>query len=341
MDSRIKKQLEHLETWMSEKEQSLSEIEKQIDKVRKMPFPKTDAEAKARARAIADVSPLCRQAQEFPTQYQKLVDMWGENCRRQQGRIAMQVAIKKARVKTFDDKTFRIVAAQTAKGALVVSGIALSLAASIISGGLFAPVFGAVVATGIAVSGVAGLGQILKDVQGNLNMEKRALHKVEEDLTGLKAAFGKVDASNSSLGKHITELMNLMRIREDSVSKLEIGVAKKVGEIAGFARSLAELRKDPIINSADIDDMMKSADKVEGEMNSIKKDIASLRAKNAGAQKVLDELDELKINLDKLARHDPNTILSNISAILKNGDAMLNLMSNVGGAFQAVGAMHK
>jgi chromosome segregation ATPase len=340
MEDRIKGQLDHLNKWLAEKDQTIADMVKRYEEVKKAGFPDTPQAASQRNKTMKELNAIANSIRQLGSEYTGIVKDWAENCREQQGRIAMQVAVKSARVKTFDNKTFRVRAGQVVKGVLIVLAIAASVAAIIVSAGATAPLFIGLAAAGATIAGVSNLSQMGKIIVENANMEKRVLGNVQKDVEAIQAAFGGVKDKNSSLAKHVTELRNLMKVRQDSILKLENDMMPQKAASKSYATDIAKLSGDPTVEPSEIAKKQKAATAVSAKLEEMEGKIKSLKADNAKAQEMLKGLTDLNLDLDKFSGQSANTMLGNLKERFSKLEGWTDLGNTVGGLVNSASGIH-
>jgi DNA repair exonuclease SbcCD ATPase subunit len=331
MESRIKAQLGFLNQWLTEKDKHIDELVKKYEALQKAGFPTTPQLANARAQAIKEMEALGKEIKTLPEEFTKIVQDWAQNAREQQARVSMVTAVKNARVKTFNEKAWRVRLGQAIKVVLVVAAIALSIAAIVVTAGSTAPVFIGLAAAGLAIGGIssiAGLGQMFKD---NATIEKKLMANVTKDVETVRNALNPVAASNSSIAKHVTELRNLMKIREDSIGKYKTEIQKQTAAINSYISALDKLKGDQSIQPAELAKRQKNIDALNEKVKSTQEAIKKLEASNAAGQKILDDLTQLNIQLDKISGQSANTLLGNLKDRFTSLDGWIDLGNNVGG----------
>lgn len=336
----IKAQLSHLNSFIKDKDAVLDAMVKRVDELKSMALPTTPAKAAEFAKIEKEIRETVQKIDSWKNDYQEIVTGWAENCAKQQGLIALQEAVKAARVKTYQDKSFRVKAGLVVKATLVVIGIAASIAAIVLTAGATAPIFVALAAAGIALSGIGGLGGIAKSIATNANTEKKIWANVEKDVKTVQAAFGGVKDTGSTLRKHVTELANLVKMREDQISKLKADMQKYRVEAKSYRDQIKLLVNSPLANKKEVESKQKAAEKVAGELESADKRIESLVADNREAQKLLDDLTALGVQLDKITSEAPNTILGNLKQRFTSVDGLLELSNTLGGLSSSASSLH-
>jgi chromosome segregation ATPase len=331
MKTRIDAQLGSLNKWLAERNGEIEGLNAKYSELVKK-FPKNAQEANDAGAQIKEILAVAHIIDDCPKDYQKIVSAWAENCHHQQGLIAMQMAVKTARVKTFDNKAFRVHAGQAVKAILIVAGVAIGIAGLVASAGTLAPALVIVASTGVALSGVAGIGAIAKMAHDNFNIEKRILANVQKDVDAVAAAFDSVKGSGSNLSKHLTELTNLVHKRKDEITQLEHEVRKYTAMSNGYKTEIDKL--NPVFDHNVIAAKKKKVVELSQKLDSVQHEIGALNASNAEAQKLLDSLKDLGVKLENLTGAKPHTVGESLKAHVTNVDNLANYLSAIGSAFQ-------
>jgi chromosome segregation ATPase len=341
MGTRLKAQLSHLNQWLTEKNKIVSDLVKKYEALKKAnPFPSTPQEAKAYEQAMKEMETLAKQTQTLTDDYTKIVQDWAVNAREQQGRVCMVTAVKNARVKTFDEKSFRVRAGQVIKVVLVVAAIAIAIAAIVLSAGSTAPLFIGLAAAGAALSGIssiAGLGKMFKD---NATIEKKLMANLAKDVETVQNALKPLDVSKSNIAKHVTELRNLMKIRQDNISKYKNEVMKHKASVKGYMDGLSQLKSKQGVEASEIAKRQKSIDAVNADLKASEEKIAKLEQENAAGQKLLTELDKLGVDLEAISGRAANSIAGNLKERFTKLDGWTDLGNTVGGLVNSASGLH-
>jgi DNA repair exonuclease SbcCD ATPase subunit len=331
MKTRIDAQLGALNKWMAERNGEIESLNHKYSELVKK-FPKNPQEAHDAGEQVKEILALAHIIDKCPEDYQKIVSDWAENCHHQQGLIAMQMAVKAARVQTFNDKAFRVHAGQAVKAILIVAGVAIGIAGLIAAAGPLAPALVIVASTGVALSGVAGIGAIAKMVHDNFNIEKRILANVQKEVDTVTAAFDSVKGSGSNLSKHLTELANLVHKRKDEITQLEHEVRKYTAMSNGYKTEIDKL--NPLYDHNLIAAKKKKVADLAQKLDSLQHEIGALNTSNAEAQKLLDSLKDLGVKLENLTGAKPHTLGDSLKAHVTNVDNLVTYLGSVGSAFQ-------
>jgi predicted RNase H-like nuclease (RuvC/YqgF family) len=340
METRLKAQLSHLNTWLTEKDKLIDNMVKKYEVLKKDGFPSTPQAANARAQTIKELAVLGIQIQQFPEDYKKIVQDWAENAREQQALVSMKVAVKTARVATYNDKAWRVRAGQIVKAVLVVAAIAISVAAIVVSAGTTAPLFIGLAAAGAGLAGIsslAGLGKMLKE---NATIEKKLMANVTKDVELVKNAMKPLDTVKSSLAKHVTELRNLMKIRENNIRQQNTEIQKYTASANGYTAALDKLKTDPSILPAEIAKRQKTIDGLNAQLKSCADSIKKMESQNAAGQKLLDDLVSMNVELDKISGQAANSLLGNLKARYTTLDGYIEVGNTVGGMVNSASGIH-
>ncbi|MDR3515363.1 MAG: hypothetical protein P4M00_06070 [Azospirillaceae bacterium] len=339
MAAQIKTQVKHLNEWLQEKDATIATMKSRYDALMKT-FPPTEQQAKTYDKDVKELMGLAAKIENFPGEYVQIVEGWAANVVEQQGKIAMLLAVKKARVTVQNEKAWRIRLGQVVKGVLIVAAVALSIAAIILTAGTTAPVFIALASTGAAIAGISSLTALGKSIVDNANLEQRLLANVKKDMEAVVAALKPVNGIKTSVAKHVTELQNLMKIRADDIRKLQADLQKNKVLAKSYADQLGTLAGTPNVNVAELAKCQKSTDALNAGIKSAEDKIAKLDASNADAQAVLDELKGLGADLDAISTQAPNTVLGNLKKRFSSLDGWTDLGNSVGGLVNAASGVH-
>ena len=343
MDSEIKGQLSHLNKWLAEKDALIAAMVAKHKEL-KGSFPTNPAQAAAYKKSVDEMAVIARQIEDFPKDYAKIVADWAKNCEQQQGLIAMQTAVKAARIKTFEAKGFRVKLGIAIKITLAVAATALAIAAIVLTAGATAPLFVGLAAAGIALSGIGSIGTIAKVIVDSGNTEKKILASATKDVEAIQQAFGGVKDKSSSLKKHVTELSNLILVRDGKLSELDTDVRKFSAQAAGYDRIVkaleSELAKGALVDTTKIAAKKKASAEVNAKLKDAEGRIAAIKADNKKARDLLNELSALGVELDKVSGQGSNTLLGNIKARYSGVDGWLDLSNTVGGLAGSASAAH-
>lgn len=340
MESRIKSQLDFLNKWLSERDDVIDDMVKRFETLKKEGFPEDAGKAAQRVKTLKELGELAVKIEKFPDEYATIVQNWAQNCRDQQGKISIQLAVKKARITTFEDKSWRVRAGQIVKGVLIVAAIAASVAAIVVSAGATAPLFIGLAAAGATVAGVSNLTNLTKNIVDNANMEKRILANAQKDVEAIAAAFSGAKDKNAALFKHLQELGNLMKKREGDIAKLQNDLLPAKAAIAGYSRDIGKLAGDASLNSSEISSKVKAAADVAAKIKDTEGKIAGLKAENAKGEELLKTLSALNVEIDKISGNTPNTVLGNLKERFSKIEGWTDLGNSVGGIVNSASGIH-
>lgn len=339
MKSQVKSQLKHLEGWLKEKDALVRDLVKKYEALEKASFPESPSEAKAYKKIMAEMTALSAKIDDLQNDYTQIVDDWATNCAQQQGLIALDMSLKKARIEVRAAKNRRVWLGRVVKGVLVVAAIAISITALVLSAGTLAPAFVGLAIAGTALSGGAGIIGYGKSIADNVNQEKRLLGNVKSDLKTLASALKPVDKASSSIAKHVTELTNLNKIRRGKLPALKSDVKKHTVALKSYRSKLSEVVRAPAI---DLREFAKRLDKVDAE----KAKLAALTAKITKMERdiqeaddLIKEIEDLGVDLDKVNMQAPSTILGNLKTRFTSLDGWLDLANEAGGLSSGVSGL--
>ena len=331
MAARLKTAVGHLNTWLAEKDKVIDGMVKRFEALKNEGFPATPAAANQRAATLKELGILGAQIQLFPNEYKQIVADWAENAREQQARVCMVTAIKKARVKTISEKTWRVRAGQAVKVLLVVAVIALSIAAIVVTAGSTAPIFIALAGAGLAISGISSIAQLGKMFVANATIEKKLMANLAKDIETVRAALNPLANTKSSIAKHVTELRIRMKTREDDIRTCKTEIQKQDAAVKGYIAALDKLKNDKSVLPADLAKRQKAIDAMNVKLKAVGENITKLEKSNTAGQKILDELEALNVQLDKISGQSANSLAGNLKETYTSLDGWIDLGNNVGG----------
>jgi multidrug transporter EmrE-like cation transporter len=347
MASQLKTQLKHLDTWLNEKDQLVATMVKKHEDIKKFGFPSTASEAKAYAAKNKALSSLAEETQNLKNDYVKIVNDWAENARKQQGLICLTTALKKARAKTLSNKTWRVRAGIAIKVVLVVAAVALSIAAIALTAGATAPIFVGLATTGLALTGVASFTDVVVKIKNNASIEKKILNNVQKDVKAVEAALKPVAGVKTSLAKHVTELVNVMKVRVDSIKKVKSSMQEKKAQIGGYDAQLAKLTAALAQQAPPDKKMLAEVASRKKKIADLKKQVKSLEAKmvkmdqdNKDAVALLQQLKDMNVQLDKISGQSANTVAGNLKTRFTSLEGWIEFGNDLGGLASGISGAH-
>jgi hypothetical protein len=248
--------------------------------------------------------------------------------------------VKKARVKAYDQKSFRVRAGQAIKVILVVAAIAISIAAIVMSAGATAPLFIGLAGAGAALAGISSLGGLAKMFKDNATIEKKLMANLAKDVETVQSALKPLDVSKSNIAKHVTELRNLMKIREDNIGKYKIEVMKHKASAKGYTDSLSLLKSKQAADAGEIAKRQKSIDAVTADLKESEGKIAKLEQENVAGQKLLDDLSKLNVDLEAISGRVANSVAGNLKERFTKVDGWIDLGNTVGSLVNSASGIH-
>lgn len=338
MKSRIKKQLGHLDKWLSDKDKLIQVMMKEHEKIKKFGFPSTASEAKALAAKNKALEKIAEETNNLTKDYVTIVNDWARNASAQQGSNCAMMAVKNVRKKTLNAKSWRVKAGIAIKAVLVVAAIALTVAAIVLSAGTVLPVFTALAAIGVALTGVAGIADIGKKIKESANTEKKILANVEKDVKVVEAALKPLASTKSNLAKHVTELVNVMKVRADSTKQIKSKVLEKNAQINGYQAQLDKLDAELKKQTPPDKKMLAESASRRKKINALNKQVSSLKTQmtradqdNKDAVQLLQKLRDMNVQLDKISGQSANTVAGNLKERFKKVDGWIELSNDLGG----------
>ncbi len=340
MEAQIKGQLGALDKWLAEKDAVIADLMKRYEDLKKAPFPSGPKPAQDRLKTLQDLKAIADKINDYTKDFQTIVSDWATNCKEQQAKVAMVVATKAARVKSFEDKSFRVRAGQVVKAVLVVAAIVVSVAAIIVTAGATAPLFVGLAAAGAAIGGVSSLTQLGKNIKDNYSMEERILASAKTDVDSVEDAFGKVRDKGTKIGKHVTDLTNLMKMRDDNIRALENEIQSKKAAAKGYLAEIGKISADPLTPAGEITSRSKAANELASKVGEAETKIKTLKADNAKGADVLKVLTDLGVQVGKLSGQDVGSVSKSLAARFGDLDKVTDLVSAVGGIVNGAAGVH-
>ena len=340
MEAQIKGQLAALDKWLAEKDAVIADLMKRTADLQKAPFPSGPKLAQDRLKTLLDLKAIADQIEDYKEDFKTIVADWASNCKEQQAKVAMVLATKAARVKSFDGKSFRVRAGQVVKGVLVIAAIVVSVAAIIVTAGTTAPLFIGLASAGAAIGGGASLIQLGKNIKDNYSMEERILASAKTDVESVEDAFGKVREKGTKIAKHVTDLTNLMKIRDDNIRALENEIQSKKAAAKGYRTDIGKIKPDPLTPASEITSRTKAADELETKVGEAETKIKALKADNAKAADMLKGLTDLGVQVGKLSGQEVGSIGKSLAARFGDLDKVTDLVGAVGGIVNNAAGIH-
>ncbi|MEX0318608.1 MAG: hypothetical protein AB3N21_11690 [Ruegeria sp.] len=329
----VKAQISHLETWLKEKQKNIDDA-KALDKnIRKMGMPKDDAGCKKLASELDKLAKLSFSADSLQKDFQKLIDGWADNVMEQQGYVALAAAKKQAGSKLLKDKKARMTLGKVVKGILLVSAIAVGVAALVLSAGTAAPlVLGLGIATA-ALSGGAGIVGFAKNVIRDKDLEKKILKNVEGELKNIKAAMAPFE--KSSIGKHVSELDVVIKQRSSEIQKLSMEMKKTRTQIDSEIKALRKIHTEKSISEMLGDKVIKkqidNCFKLKDEAEAIAKDLEKAFSIMNSGKSLIAELKAFNVKIEEFGKfYKSNSIGSNLKTYFSSVDGYTDLAKSLG-----------
>jgi prefoldin subunit 5 len=331
MADRVKKHLGALNTFLQQKDKVIDDLVTKFETLKKDGFPDTPQSATVRVQTLKEMATIGVQIKTFPEEYIQIVQDWAVNVRDQGVHICMLTAVKKARLKTFQEKAFRVRLGQIVKVTLVVAAIALAVAAIVVTAGTTAPLFIGLAAAGAGIAGISSLAGVGKMIVANATMEKKLLANLGKDVQAVKDALAPLDNTKSSLAKHVTEMRNRINVRTDQIKKLEQEIAKHSASAKGYATALGQLKQDPTVLPAEIAKRQKNIDGVNAKIQTLLGQITKLQQSNGKGQELLNLLESMNVELNKISGQAANSVLGNLKEYFTSVDGWIDFGNNIGG----------
>lgn len=334
MKGQLDTQLAALDKWLAEKDKVLADAMKEFEQLRKDGFPANVQEANSRAALCRRLSQTLVKAGQLEDEFKGIVKDWAENAREQQGLVAMKMAVKTARVTTFSDKKWRVRAGQALKVTLVVAAIVLGAAAIVLTAGAATPIVLGIAVASAAVTGLASVAEVGMSLSKNLNIEKKLMANLTADVEKVREALDTAAQAKGSLGKHVTEMGNLIKLRDDDIQELEQALKKAEAPAKRLAGDLGTLN-DELLPRAEIAKRRSAVEDMLDEVDGIKAKIAKLEEDNAQSRMVMADLETLVGDLSGLSTRTANTVGGNLKKKLTSVEGLLDVGKQVMGLGQA------
>jgi len=340
MKSQLDTQVNALNTWLAEKDKMIAGMMKDYDAFLKAGLPVSESDANKRSDQLRDLK-MDEKVEALKAEWQSMVTDWAENARKQQGRVAVTIAVKAARVKTFSDKTWRVRSAQAIKIGLVVSAIVLGAAAIILTAGTATPlVLGIAIASG-AVSGLASIGDLGLSLSKNWNIEKKLMANLTADVEKVREAMDAASQAKGNLAKHVTEMKNLINIRTGHIKELEGAIQKAEAPAQRMLTDLIGLAKDKSLDPSNLAKRRVEAIKMVDGIKETRARIAKLEEDNAQSLTVLADLERMVGDLSGLSTRTANTLGDNLKKKFGSLEGVMDVGKQVMGLGQAAGGLAK
>ena len=108
MNKHLKTQLGHLDGWLKDKNKIVEEMVTKHEAIKKFGFPSTVSDANALAAKNKALVTLAEQTKSLKDDYTKIVNDWAINARKQWPLLYISTALKNARVKTLQNKAWKM-----------------------------------------------------------------------------------------------------------------------------------------------------------------------------------------------------------------------------------------
>jgi hypothetical protein len=331
MEARVKNHLAALDDFPQKKDKVIDELVTKYETLKKEGFPDTPQSAAVRVQTLKEMATIGVQMKTFPEEYIRIVQGWAINVRDQGVLICMLTAVKKARLKTFQEKAFRVRLGQVVKVTLVILASALAIAAIVVTAGTTAPLFIGLAAAGASIAGIASMAGVGKMIVANATIEKKLLANLSKDVQAVKDALAPLDNTKSSLAKHVLEMRNRINVRTDQIKKLQLEIAKHSASAKGYATALGQLKQDPSVLPAEIAKRQKNIDGLNTKIDSLLGQITKLQQSNGKGQELLNLLVSMNVDLDKISGQAANSVLGNLKEYFTSVDGWIDFGNNIGG----------
>ena len=171
-------------------------------------------------------------------------------------------------------------------------------------------------------------------------MEERILASAKTDVESVEDAFGKVREKGTKIAKHVTDLTNLMKIRDDNIRALENEIQSKKAAAKGYRTEIGKIKPDPLTPASEITSRTKAADELETKVGEAETKIKALKADNAKAADMLKGLTDLGVQVGKLSGQEVGSIGKSLAARFGDLDKVTDLVGAVGGIVNNAAGIH-
>lgn len=299
-DKLIKGQMAHFEKWLKEKQKNIDDAKALAASIEKMGVPKNEGEAKKIGAALNKLDGMKFVIDDLKKDFREISENWAKGVVDRQSDIAIQTARKKAGAKLLKDKKTRLVLGKVVKGVLLVSALAVSVAAIVLSAGAAAPL---VLALGIATAslgGGAGIYGFVKTVTRDNDVEKKALKNVEGELAKIASAMAPI--ASSPLGKHVLELENIVKQRKSELQKLKMELKKTIVLIESQDKAVTEIARDNTLSLKEFGKSLKKLAKLKSEGTDIMGKIEKASSVASQGEELIKDLKAFDTKIDEFGK---------------------------------------
>jgi hypothetical protein len=334
MTKLVNNQVGYLNDWLKEKSQVIEDLIKEIKDAQKTldseDISKKDAQAFQKSLKFVEVN--FKKVVDLQNDYQTIIEDWGTNCANQQGLIAFMLAKKAARIETYEDKSFRITNINRLKGVLIIAGAFVAVSAFVLAAPALAPAMLALAIAGATISTVCNMSALNKLWKENGKLEQRLLSKVEADIKNLESVLSEANKTQGSIGKHLTELGNMMMMRKDSITKTEDELLRLNHAIKTLKTDAASLKKEESqgLKVKGMAKKLKNAEKLDVERIKVKAELAQFKSGLKEGLALEARLNKINVTLDDVCGIKPNTISSNVEKLLTTTDGWQKIAGHIG-----------
>ncbi|MFT7593379.1 MAG: hypothetical protein ACI8R4_000692 [Paracoccaceae bacterium] len=341
MDTRIKGQLAHLETWLKEKQKKFDEADAKIKAVKKRGIPEDGNLMKALAKDLEDIAGYRKELSDVEEAFTVVVDAWSKNVVEQQGLIAMQLARKKAGKAAIADKNARIILKKVVKGILIVGGTALAITLIVLSAGTATPLVMGLGIAALALSTTATVGLYAKEIHSDYDQEKKLLKTVEGQLDTIRSALKPI--SDSNLGKHVAELENRIMVRKSMVAKLKMELKKLVVALKGETAALRKFSQEKTLwewmSSKEVHKRISAREKLQEQSDDAVKKISAAEKRIIKGEALIRELKEIGVKADEFSNfYKSSTVGGHLKDYVTSAEGWADMAKTVSG-FSGLGKL--
>ena len=327
----IKGQLVHFEKWLKEKQKNIDDAKALEKTIVKMGVPEDEAGCKNLAAELDKLSKMKSAIESLEKDFDTLSGNWAKNVVDQQAEIAIMKARKQAGAKLLKDKKRRLVLGKVVKGILLVSAIAIGIAATVLTAGTAAPLVLGLSIAAASISGATGIYSFAKTVKRDNDIEKKTLKTVQAEVDALATAMKPIEAS--SLAKHVLELENIINQRKSELTGLKMELKKIIVALNGQFNAIKTLQLGSagLLNAKDLDKQQKKYTSMHKGATEIATKIEKANSIVSQGEKLINTLKEFGVKMDEFAKfYKSNSIGGNLKRYFTSVDAFKDLAGSLG-----------
>lgn len=327
----IKGQLVHFEKWLKEKQKNIDDAKALEKTIVKMGVPEDEAGCKNLAAELDKLSKMKSAIEGLEKDFDTLSGNWAKNVVDQQAEIAIMKARKQAGAKLLKDKKRRLVLGKVVKGILLVSAIAIGIAATVLTAGTAAPLVLGLSIAAASISGATGIYSFAQTVKRDNDIEKKTLKTVQAEVDALATAMKPIEAS--SLAKHVLELENMIKLRKSELAELKMELKKIIVALDGQVKAIHTLQSGSagLLNAKDLNKQQKKYTSMRKGATEIATKIEKANSIVSQGEKLINTLKEFGVKMDEFAKfYKSNSIGGNLKRYFTSVDAFKDLAGSLG-----------